>query len=991
MRKVLIQVVSVITLVFGTCYQSVLALADDRSRTELSGVQLNDSKGNKLHQVKVNETNELEMTVTVNNKDGENAEGEAAMWLPEDQLKVIKDRVEAESAVTDTNATLIFERKNKQPQLHWKNVKTSATFKLKLPVQFTSPMTSMALPIALGSQREYLQPLTAVSADATEEEMKQAGEATQLPANTLQSLISFIDAQKAQQAQQEQQAEPKAPAKDAAKEEAAKEDAEAKRAADKKAEQDVEDLKKEAAKTDDALKKNSKTVTAESKSDGAKRESQSKKETKAGENLGELLKKNTGNKPLDQSIFNTVKLQQGNQTIDLTDDAANVTDLKDFKLIYEWDSKTLLEKLNNNNHNHEIKNGDYYTFKIYGSSSTNGDIGDTPIEAPDGEVYAYWSLKEVPKSDEEKRAYQEITIRFTNEMVNNTNVSFNMNIEQIYKGPEPIEFEFNDNASIEVDPIVTEDLLTKDGEFIGNNKIKWTVTLDTRDKDNGEKMKISDIKLNDKLHAEDQSHSFVDWSEWKIYDDSKDRKEEFKPEKSGDIWTISGTSKEDVNSKQLTFEIITEYKPETFGTFGNGISGSIGDSINLAPVDAHVSSSDLNKKYTGYDAENGHYSWNATILLNLDQFGDQYDDSEKVKEAKRDALRGIVLTDTLKGPHQFDDILLEKLEVRVIPDPYPGKDEQGEEDERDNVTRYFNSAISGENNSSLTLTIDKDISDKDLDELIGLLAKRDKDNPNGSQLSISYQTLEKGQGDPNLISNSMNLKWTGGDYDSGEVTTNQKGQLIKKSGELLRAEDKIYDDDKAHIKWTLTVNELKRKFEKLQVVDVLPDDVKTDDIESIEIDGKKYTLDELVGGKLATTGHADPAKSGGNSLYDFSEEKGGRPNEAIRFEFGSEFSGESITIEITTKHDWQNGDPTNYTGALIGDSFYEYDDYTQPIDERIRNNAFKDGTLQLKDDDPESKNNTVKWSIGIGSRLNTYFGTAANHVDRITIDDVLNV
>jgi hypothetical protein len=273
MKKVLIQVVSVITLVFGTCYQSVLALADDRSRTELSGVQLNDSEGNKTQQVKVSEKNELEMTVTVNNKDGENKDGEAAMWLPEDQLKVIKNRVKAESAVTDTKATLIFERKNKQQKLAWKNVETTATFKLKLPVQFKTPMTNMALPIALGTQREYLDPMTVLSKDATEKEVQNAGQATQLPANLLRSLTSFIEAQKAQEAQQVE-----APAKDdnedqdTVEEDVAEEKTEAERDAEKKAEQDAEDEEQEAAKTRDVLKKNSKTVTAESKSDGAERE-----------------------------------------------------------------------------------------------------------------------------------------------------------------------------------------------------------------------------------------------------------------------------------------------------------------------------------------------------------------------------------------------------------------------------------------------------------------------------------------------------------------------------------------------------------------------------------------------------------------------------------------------------------------------------------------------------------------------------------------------
>ncbi|MFC6253985.1 adhesive domain-containing protein [Secundilactobacillus hailunensis] len=359
MKKVLIQVVSVITLVFGTCYQSVLALADDRERTELSGVQLSDSQGNRPNQVKVNEKNELEMTITINNKDGENKKGEVNMWLPESQLKVLQRKVKAESAVPDTKATLIYEkRKNQQPHLTWRHVDTSATFKLKLPVEFTATMTSMALPIAVDTQREYLQPLTVVDANTKDEDLAQAGTATGLPADITQSLTSFIEAQKAQQAQQaaqeaqqaqdkadaqqaqeaqdkedaqktqeaqdkedakqpEQNAESKAPAKDeneekakdAAKEDAAKEEAEAKRDAEKKAEQEAADKQKEDEKTADTLDKNPRAATAESKKDGVEREGND--EEAEPTDLGQMLEDKHGTAG---SLFNSVSIERDGVT-----------------------------------------------------------------------------------------------------------------------------------------------------------------------------------------------------------------------------------------------------------------------------------------------------------------------------------------------------------------------------------------------------------------------------------------------------------------------------------------------------------------------------------------------------------------------------------------------------------------------------------------------------------------------------------------------------
>lgn len=965
MKKVLIQVVSVITLVFGTCYQSVLALADDRSRTELSGVQLSDSEGNKLHQVKVNETSELEMTVTVNNKDGENAKGSAAMWLPEDQMAVLKDEVKAESAVADTNATLIYERRKKeQPQLKWKNVETTATFKLKLPVQFKTTMTKMILPVALGTQRAYLPPLTVVKENTNEEDMAQAGEATELPANLLQSLTSFIASQNAQQA-----AQAEAPVKDDNDvKDIAKEDTEDQRQADKKAEQDAEDQKKETAKTDDVLKKNSKSVTAESKSDGAEREGQSKKATRDATDLGELLKKNAGEKPLDQTLFNTATLKSGDEEIDLTDSDANVTDLENFELIYTWDSPTLLKKLGN----YQIQENDYYTFKIYGSSLRDGQStagGD--LVTPDKVKYAEWHLVQ-------KEGYQEVKITFTNEMVNKTTVLFDMEIKQTYSGSNPIVIEFDEEKSITVDPIVTEKLLAKDGVFIGNNQIRWTVDLDTSGKVNGRTMTFSDIKLVDTLllGGNNQNHAFADMQSWTAKAaDGTDLKNNFRISEEREPLTVSGVTSNDVQTDKITFTFITEYEAGTVGQFGNKVGGSIGDGINLDEVSAHVSTSELNKKYLGYDKDSKLYSWNVDVLLNLDQFS--------TIEEKRAALRSLTLTDTLTGPHVFKKAQLD-LHVTVPTS-------------KEDLAEYFIDSLPTVDDpltetKELVLKLKADISNAELDMLIGLLEKDDK-NKSGQTLSIAYKTVESGKGGLDEVKNSMKLKWDGGLHDSGDGPGSQKGDLIVKSGDLQR--DEIYEDGLAHVKWQIEVNKEERIFDTLKVVDVLPNGVKIKDIKSIKVGNTTYNMNKFENGVLTdgglkiTQGYANPTAPKNEKLYDFSETKGDRTNRALLFEFDNTFKGK-INIEMETTHEWEKGSPKNYVGALINDSLHEYADGTATIPDRVKANAFKDGKLQLKDQDLESKNNAVQWSIGIGSRLNTYFGTGTNHVNKVKVEDIIN-
>ncbi|GAX06133.1 T surface-antigen of pili [Secundilactobacillus pentosiphilus] len=957
MRKVLIQVVSVITLVFGTCYQSVLALADDRSRTELSGVQLNDSKGNKLHQVKVNETNELEMTVTVNNKDGENAEGEAAMWLPEDQLKVIQERVEAESAVTDTNATLIFERKNKQPQLHWKDVKTSATFKLKLPVQFTSPMTSMALPIALGSQREYLQPMTAVSADATEDEMKQAGEATQLPANTLQSLTSFIDAQKAQQAQQEQQnAEPEAPAKDeneakdAAKEQAAKEDAEAKRAADKKAEQDVEDLKKEAAKTDDALKKNSKTVTAESKSDGAKRESQSKKETEAeGRNLNDILAGNTG---ADKSLFDSVAIEQGGKTTQLDPEKPlDVSDLKDFQVHYKWNSDSLLDKLGD----HKIQNGDYYTFTIKGLDY-NGDKTAGDLVGNNKEVFARWTITEPEKGQ------QVVRIQFTNEKANETTVEYELSLSQKYDGKNPIDFEYNEEGIWTGKPVEVKSMLTKEGKFIGGHKIEWTMTLKAQG------LKFSELKLEDVINAnaEGKKHNFIRDS-LKISYAGKEEVEgasllgKFNaPDFSvANKLTLTGKTPEpganendDIIHDDIVIRIQTDYDQAITGSFFNRIGGQVGTDVRMENVSAHVTTTELNK--IAKDYADGIYTWEANVAIDMAQFKDEEGNIDESVAAK--AIRNMKITDTLSGPHQ----LQKELDLEIMIGEY-------------NATNDFKNTAA-EGSTKEFVLVPKDAS---VDALLNALK-------NDQTITLTYKTQEDKAGNVGDIKNKLGLEFQGEDRF---VETPGKPGLISKGSSLSR---EVHHDGKAHINWTVTANSTKREFDELKLTDVLPEGTDHNEVSHVLVNGQ--SLENVKGVTMVEGWVTSTNPVAGKNPYGFTRvkpENDKNARAALQFIFDKSFSTHQISITFQTAHEWGSDYHTNLVGAATNEGIYQYTSKRQDIDEETRDGGMKDGKLHL-DTSPRGDNNYVTWTLRFGSHLNHYFGKAEGQTDTITVTDTLN-
>ncbi|WP_203651009.1 DUF7601 domain-containing protein [Secundilactobacillus yichangensis] len=956
MRKTLIKIVSVITLVFGTCYQSVLALADDRDRTELSGVQLSDSKGNKLHQVKVNETNELEMTVTVNNKDGENKDGKAAMWLPEDQLKVLQEQVKAESAVTDTNATLIFERrKNNQSLVEWKNVETSATFNLKLPVQFTSTMTSMALPIALGTQHGYLQPLSVVSEDATEEEMKEAGTPTDLPADILGSLTSFINSQQAQQAQQaqeeqqkqqaQQNAEQEAPAKDenedkdTVKEEAAKEEAEAKRDAEKKAEQEAADKDKEAAKTRDALKKNSKTADAESKTDGAKRESQDKKETRAGNDLGTLLGKNDG---ADRSLFNSVAIERDGKITELkADEPLDVSNLKDFRVHYNWDSDTLLDKLNG----YDIKENDFYTFKIYGLAEVNetktGDIADG------GEVFATWTL--VPGSDS-KGAYQEVTIKFTNEKMNATKVNYHFSLEQVFENKGPIDFEYNGTSTWTVDPTETKSLLAKSGQFIGNQQIEWKITL----KNEGD-VKFSDIVLEDLINTKGAKHSFVEDS-WNAYYSDKSEedgnlKDNFTPKFDGNKLTLKGNGDDKVTG-DITFTVRTSYDAKDDGAsvnteFWNEVSGQIGENIKLNKDEASVSTTELKKSATNYDPENGVYSWKAEIDFDLDQFGND--------EQAMEAIQNMVITDTLKGAHEFGKT--PALQIMI-----GGAD----------VTTRFTKDPDKSDSKTLVLTPNEGTA-KDLYNLL-------KTN---NTITLTYDT-EEIAGQVGTVRNNIALELEG--KTSNVEIPGSGGGLVVKSGKLSRD---VHDDGKAHINWTVTANVGKRTFTTLTVVDVLPEGVTHADVNNIQI--KVGDVTYPVTEAMLTRGSVEnSAKVPGTTLYNFSDDPDKYDLKALKFTFDSNFSGKQIDITFDTAHEWGSESHTNYVGAATDSGRYQYSEKKVTIDKPIRDGAEKSGELHLDQKNGAKGTNYVTWKVNFGSHLNHYFGSDEGLTNKVTITDTLN-
>ncbi len=58
---------------------------------------------------------------------------------------------------------------------------------------------------------------------------------------------------------------------------------------------------------------------------------------------------------------------------------------------------------------------------------------------------------------------------------------------------KPIDFEQNEEGIWTGKPIEIQSRLTKDGKFVGNQKIEWEITVDAKG------LKFSDLKLEDGL------------------------------------------------------------------------------------------------------------------------------------------------------------------------------------------------------------------------------------------------------------------------------------------------------------------------------------------------------------------------------------------------------------------------------------------------------------------------------------------------------------
>lgn len=979
MMKVLVQVVAVFTLVFGTCYQSVLALANDTRRVDLTSVQLNDKNGAKVNQVKVGEEQRLAMTVTISNKDGDQEDGSANLWLPENQLEVLKAQVKAEAGTADTNAKLYFERRrDKTLRLRWEKVATQMTFKLDLPVKLKTPMTAMALPVAVGSVKTFAQPVTVVAADTDDEALAEAGSGESLPVDLLAGLDQFVQSEKLQ----EQQAAEKAKeAETATENEVADEVTKDKNESDdvtekqseadkKKSEQDKTDQADEDAKTTEALKKNSRTADAGSKSDAQERETSDKatKSTKATD-LSGLLAKNDDRDAV--SFFNEIWLiREGQENVNVATDNVEVGHLDNFQVKYVWDSKTLKDKLKDSNHT--LAAGDHYTFKIFGlgkyaDGSTEGEI--TAEVDGKSEKVAEWVISN--SSEDEDPEYQKVQITLSNPKMLDTNVKFSMTFTQKYTSGEEIQFEFNDSAIWTVTPEKEAGLLWKDGQFLGDNQIRWTVKLDVSGVEGD--LRFDEIELVDQI-LNGAAH-YLSEDDWDVYYE-KDIDREFPIKEQFDITddktpkpqkvTISGKTAESVNKElgNLVFVINTTYTQGTSGTFVNGVKGEIKDRLTLTETTGSVSINNSIEKEAGkYDKSTGEYDWTATLNLDMRRYDD---DSDAI-----DALKTLEIIDTLGGAHEYIE---DSWDIELVKGAETGS-----------LKKYFTVNFSEINGSQVKNQMTLKPSTDDEGELLKKLGRGE------TELKIIYKTRETGSSNVNAVKNSIQLIINDIEYDDSS-SSGTNNDLITKKG----VHDNSYvDGDFAKINWTLKVNEFKRGFTELTVMDILPAGVKATEVEIIVNDGEKDISVEIDKNNGPLNLHVKSGFSTGEvdgNLYDFGPQNDDRKREAIRFVFeakGSEPSKNTYTITLKTKQKWIDTSFTNHSAAAITGGMSDYAQDTVPIDGKIVENVHKEGQLNLKND-PDSSKHTIEWEIGFGSRLNKQFGTDGSKVNSVKIRDWLN-
>lgn len=976
--KMLIQVISVVTLVFGTCYQSVQALASNTKRIEIQSARLIDKDNTAPATVKAGSEHELVVNLTINNKDGDHESGTTQLWVPEQQLTLLEKKATFEPEAVADNARLVYEKlSNNQLQLSWQNVTNTATFKVELPVRVNHAMTEMRLPIAVGSATDYLQPLTVLNEDATDDAVAEITGDPGLPGNILANLDQYLTAQQAQeeaeaaaakqeadaaaQKEAEEQAKADAAAKaeaeaaekkaaekkaaeDKAKQEAeAKEQAEKAAAAKKEKEQQKADEAKETAKTRMTMKTRSAEATEESKN-GEERESKDSKLDTTGKNIAEFLKNDNG--PAN-SFFNRVQLTDTDtkETINVEDgDKINVSDKANFTLHYEWDTGTIRKLIAGK---HKLAVNDYYTFKITGLKIENEVTSKNILDKNNGDTLGQYSLKKTGENE------YTVTIKLTSDKIEITTVNYVMDIEQVTIPGDDIEFEYNDGAIWTATPVEEKSLLAKSGQFVGNKEIRWTIEMDTSEAKVGKQIQFSDITLTDELKTNNHKLNQDNLQFTARYENGNDVSRYFDFMVEGDRLTIKGVE-DSVVEGNLVFTFVTTYENSSNAKYENSVKGKIGDNLNIKEVVAATQQNSLEKSYVSYNDEDGTYAWRIKTTLKLSQYSDA-----QIEEL----LKGLVITDTAEGAHQFNGSNL-GLKMTI-----GGKDVD--------YTDWFN--VTPERDVTLsTMTISVHDS-ADISKLREKLIVDGKDQV----IVLTYKTEKDGKGNIANVKNRVSLNFDGesqtGNAESGD-------RYISKSGEL----DYKYDKDNATINWTITVNPNKYAFNTLEVVDILPARTITGDIEAT-VNGETFEPEEGF-----VVGNTD----GKNNFYEFTKSKDDNDDKtyrrALQFNFDKSYSGKVITIELTTQHAW-DGLGGNYTyeneaGALFDNNWFGFADGSVTIQKEIGDNVYKDGELQLDKSDvsPESANNQVEWTVGFGSQLRTTFGYGADQTNEVQIRDWLN-
>ncbi|WP_461244355.1 DUF7601 domain-containing protein [Secundilactobacillus muriivasis] len=959
--KMLIQVISVVTLVFGTCYQSVQALASNTKRIEIQSARLIDKDNTAPATVKAGSEHELVVNLTINNKDGDHESGTTQLWVPEQQLTLLERKVTFEPETAADNARLVYEKlSNNQLQLSWQKVANTATFKVELPVRVNHAMTEMQLPIAVGSATDYLQPLTVLNEDATDDAVSEITGDPGLPGNILANLDQYLTAQQAQeeaeaaaakqeadaaaQKEAEEQAKADAAAKaeaeaaekkaaekkaaeDKAKQEAeAKEQAEKDAAAKKEKEQQEADEGKETAKAKATLKARSAKATEES-AKSKEKEADDKAETK-GTDLGQKLRQ-AANDGIPESFFNTITLKNGNREQDVSANNSEINmDVyanEEFELIYSWDMDELKKKLGTT----KIELGDFYTFKIYGLKEL-GSNGGGVIKSGNTELATY-SYKNVTVDG--KYDHQEVTITFDKAIALQTSAKFNLTIKQELIGGDPVIFEYNEEAIVTGVPDQVLNSIDKSGKFVGD-QIEWTVTL--KAELFSKPVTFDEITITDVLGS---GHHYVtedgQLSGWTITHGGKPVTDQFTATNSGVFKGKIATELED--DLVITFRT----KPDDGvkeTTFKNAVSAVVGKQKTKS-IEAEASIF-TTKKTSGTivkdDAVDADllYEWKLEVDL-----GNSIVSAESLKDLE--------ILDTLTGNHKFDE---DKLNLAV----YSDKDQTGT-----NLKNYFK--VTRMSDVQFKVTVDSDR----VEELVSEIGS-------SKQLYFVYRTVQT-KSDITNAENSAEVSINGMKAETGNQGTDGKGKLITKDG--------AYDETKtgAVVNWTLKVNQSGRKWSQLTVTDELPEYISKDDLSEIKIGNKTINIGEEV--ELEDGTMVKVTSGTTNDKGEFNE---------IKLTF--ENIKQAYDVKFTTTHAWNGGEAkklTNKVKATTSEGYTETTDKTVTIKKRIAGNVFKDGKNQLANSIEAGKNH-VQWRVGFGTRLDDNFSGKDGDINTVTIEETLN-